>query len=726
MMRMPRFVPVCVIACAAAVPLLNASSLYAQNATPAASAATSPKVDPQLRTDTENFWHYGKIGKYDLSVDAANKILNSGKDPVEILKAFEAVSEDAKDKVDVWMLRWQGVDKMKDVTAKLISTLDEGRRTRRADPAWIDANIKALSVNQRSYLLALERLRDSGELAIPQMIDYLRDTTHPEYHGSIRAAMKDMGQLGLNPLVAAVDMKDSAALISVINTISEIGYASTVPYLAKLAQTSDSDNIRTAAKNALEKMGAPNAATTSAGDQFFDLAESFYYGKAAIKVDPRNVEANVWIWDDTKGLQRTKIPPAIFNDVMAMRSAKTAMKLGTTKDALSMWLAANYKREVDLAGGKDATTPDGTPSAHFFGVAAGTQYLNAALARSLADGDAPVSLKVVKSLQEIVGRSNLLSGPHGDALSDALRFNDRQVRFEAAFAVAAALPNNPFAAQDRVVPLMAEAIHQTGQPGVLILFPSNAVNAKVEELKGAGYNVIGSGNAEGAIAAAAQLPSVDAVVASDEVAPGEISNLLEAMAKSPRMERSAKVIVSKTITASIDPTIVYTPASDATGLKPVIEAARAKTGGVPMDEKIATDFALRSADLLAKLAINGNKVLDVASAQPSLIASLEDSRPNVVKAVGGVLALLNDKQVQTALVTKAGDEKAPEEVKIALFKALATNAKNNGNQLEPDTLAIVQKAVASGASLEVRSAAAEARGALNLPVDQAKTLIMGN
>ena len=48
-------------------------------------------------------------------------------------------------------------------------------------------------------------------------------------------------------------------------------------------------------------------------------------------------------------------PPAIFNDVMAMRSAKTAMQLQTGKDALSMWLVANYKREVQLADGKDAT-----------------------------------------------------------------------------------------------------------------------------------------------------------------------------------------------------------------------------------------------------------------------------------------------------------------------------------------------------------------------------------
>jgi len=727
-MRLPRFAArnvssLVVLAAVSALPVIAPSVARAQDATPAAAAPAAG--DSSLRKDVENFWHYGKIGKYDLSADAANKVLTSGKDPVEVLKTFEAIAEDSKDKIDVWMLRWQNVDKLREPTAKLITMLDEGRRTRRADPAWIETNIKALSLNQRSYFLALERIRDSGELAIPQMLDYLRDSSKAQYHGAIRQAMKDMGQLALNPLVAATEMKDEPALISVINSIAEIGYASTVPYLARLSQNGATESIKNAAKNALTKMGVPEANTTPAGDQYFDLSESFYYDKSAIRADSRNPEANVWQWDEAKGLQRTKIPLAIFNDVMAMRTAKTAMKLDTKKDALSLYLVANYKREVQLGDGKDATTPDGTPSAHYYGVASGTQFVNAALARALADGDAPVALKVTKSLEEIVGRTNLLSGPHGEALSEALRFNDRQVRFEAAFAVAAALPNQPFAAQDRVVPLLAEAVHQTGAPGILVLYPSNAVNAKVDELRGAGYNVVGAGNAEGVVAAASQLPAVDVILTTDEVSGAEIQTLFAAMNNAPRTERAAKIIVSKTMTASTDPSVTYTPLSDAAGLKPVIEGARAKTGGVPMDDKIASAYALRAADLLGKLAINGNKVLDVTQAQSSLMASLEDTRPEVVKAVANVLALLNDKSVQSALATKAGDEKAADEVKVALFKALATNAKNNGNLLDADGLAIVQKTVAGTGSLEVRSAAAEARGALNLPAEQSKTLIIG-
>lgn len=731
MMRLPRLnvpsiVPSLLIATAVSVTLVPGARLYAQDAAVPAAAAAAPAVDAELRKNVENFWHYGKIGKYDLSADAANKVLGSGKDSVEILRAFESVAEESKDKLDVWMLRWQGIEKLKDVTPKLLSTLDEGRRTRRADPAWIESNIKDLAVNRRSYFLAIERIRDSGELAVPQMIDYLRDQTKVQYHGPIRAALKDLGQLALNPLVAATEMKESAALISVINSLAEIGYASSVPYLARLAQKGETATIQTAAKTALEKMGAPQAVTLNVGDQYYNLSESFYYGKSAIRADMRNPEANVWSWDETKGLQRVKVPHGIFNDIMSMRTAKSAMMLETSQDALSLWLAGNYKREVDLGSGKDATQPDGAPSAHFYGVAAGTQYLNATLARALGDNDAPVALKSVKSLQEIVGRTNLMAGPKGEAISDALRSVDRSVRFEAAFAVAAALPDKEFAGKDRVIPLMAEAIHQNGQPGMLLLFPAAGLNAKVDEFKGVGYSVAGGATAEAVITASGTLPAVDVVVASDEVSATELQTLLTTLAGTPRFERAAKVIISKTITASPDTTLNYTPASDAAGLKPVIEAARAKTGGVPMDEKVATTYALRSADLMAKLVINGNKILEVSQAQQSLLASLEDTRPDVVKAVANVLGMLNDKMVQSALASKAADDKAPEEVKIAAFKALATNAKNHGNLLDQDGIALVQKSVAAGPSLDVRSAAAEARGALNLPVDQAKTLILGH
>ena len=116
----------------------------------------------------------------------------------------------------------------------------------------------------------------------------------------------------------------------------------------------------------------------------------------------------------------------------------------------------------------------------------GALYLNLVLDRSLKDNTSQspaVALGAIKSLQEIAGQSNLFSGGRGRPLVSAMRYADRQVRFEAAFALAAALPQQPFEGQARVVPLLAEAVTQSGTPGVLLIAPSADRSRLANDLK---------------------------------------------------------------------------------------------------------------------------------------------------------------------------------------------------------------------------------------------------
>ena len=91
---------------------------------------------------------------------------------------------------------------------------------------------------------------------------------------------------------------------------------------------------------------------------------------------------------------------------------------------------------------------------------------------------------------------------------------------------------------------------------------------------------------------------------------------------------------------------------------------------------------------------------------------------------GSVLGLLNDRDAQSGLLQTAQDEKTADDVKISLYNSLATSAKFFGNLLDGTQIDSLQKTVSATPNLEVRSAAAEAHGALNLPADQAKSLIL--
>jgi hypothetical protein len=198
----------------------------------------------------------------------------------------------------------------------------------------------------------------------------------------------------------------------------------------------------------------------------------------------------------------------------------------------------------------------------------------------------------------------------------------------------------------------------------------------------------------------------------------------------PRLERAAKLIIVHSLAspwarmAITDPTISYTESTSGPGLAKAIEDARKKAGGLPMDEKVASDFALRAASLLSKLAISRGQVLDLSVAEQTLIASLGDKRPQVAEAVGQAVALLNSPQAQSGLADRAGDTNIVPEVRISLYKSLATSAKFFGSKLSPDQLNQIQQVVMSEKNLDIRSAAAEARGALNRPPAEVKPLLL--
>jgi hypothetical protein len=223
---------------------------------------------------------------------------------------------------------------------------------------------------------------------------------------------------------------------------------------------------------------------------------------------------------------------------------------------------------------------------------------------------------------------------------------------------------------------------------------------------------------------------VDVVVITDDLPAPEVERLLNSRNQPVKLAGAAKLVMVKSDAspyanrAQSDPMISTTMARDAAGLKPAIDQARTKAGGLPVDPTVATKYATRAGELLSKLAISNTAVFDLSVAEPSLLASLTDARPEIVKLSGNVLAFVNTTNGQAGLLTVGADDKTADDVKISQLRSLSTNAKYFGNRLEPQQIETLAKLVEGAPNLEVRSAAAEAHGALNLPPDQAKGLIL--
>jgi hypothetical protein len=729
MMRLPRYLPCVATACFL---LVLPVSLPVASGQPAARQPAQPQVDEQLLRTVEDFWHYAKIARYDLAVAQGQRVLEFSDRPQDVLRAFET-GPGQRDNLDQWLLRWQRVDELRDISTQIIRVLNEGQFQRRSDPEHILENIRRLSRGERAYQIGIGRLRESGELAIPFMIDLLRNVDEREHHASIRRGLRDMGRTALSPLLAATEMQDGQTLIAVATALGEIGYDVSVPYLARLAQREDApEGVRSVAAQALARMGAGDARQLDVADLYYQLGERFYYNNAAIAADPRQPVAFVWFWEDGRGLYKRNVPPEIFNEIMAMRAAEYVLKHDADyAGAISLWLAANYKREVELPEGQtDTTRAEDQPDAHYYGVSAGAQYLNEALARALRDRTAPVALRVTYSLQEIAGESNLFTGPQEPPVISAMAFPDRLVRYRAAFTIASSLPQQQFPEQGRVVPLLAEAVAQTGRPTVLILTPErDELNRLVSGLEPE-YTAAGGTSAEQAVNAADRLPSVDVILISEEAGPQQIERLLDLAADNPRLDQAPRVIVTRTAAspwqswAVENPMLHTTQAREPQVLQGVLNDARRAGAVLPMDQQLATEVALEAANLLEWLAISRGQVLDVSVAEPVLLGALEDERPEIVMAVGNVLALIDSARAQSALLGKASDAEVDRDVRISLYNSVATSAKFYGNNLSDSEVETLRRAVAQETDLSVRSAAAEAHGALNLPVDQSRQLIL--
>jgi hypothetical protein len=732
-----------VLACALALPagVFLAAPVLAQEeaAADAATQAQQAEVDPELMKAVEDYWHYGKIARYDLQNQAAERILAKSDNARAVRDAFRQVTRDRKDNQADWLLRWQGVKDAQENTTKIIQLINQGELAYRTNLEEIEHNLQRMNNGERPYQLGLQRLRNSGELAIPIIIDYLRDPAKAQFHGTVRRAMRDLGQAGLNPLVTATEMsgnENQDALVAVVTALGQIQDDDAVPYLAKLASGQNTPAaVRAAAQAALQGMGLSNPGNVNASDEFYNLAEKFYYDNASIRADTRvqNQPANVWFWDNAKGLQRKEVPAVIFNEIMAMRAAEYALKLGSSQDALSLWLASNYKREAELPeGAADPTRLENQPPAHYYGVASGPQYLNSALARALRDRNAPVAFRVIKSMQEVVGQQNVFEGNNAQALIESLGAPDRLVRFEGAFALAAARPQQSFPGQDRVVPLLAEALAQTGSSSVLLVLPSqDQLNTTLEALRGSGLTVAGATSADGAVGASAQLPAVDVIVASEELGAGQVDTLLATAGRNPRMSGAAKLIITQgpasaySARAATDPLLSVTQATEPTALKDAIDQSRTKGQSLGLDQAGATDYALRAGELLKQLAIAGGQVFDMSAAENTLLAALKDPRPEVVMKAGEVLGLMSQSNAaQAGLLDAALAENAGDDVKVSLFKSLADNASNSTNKLSGEQTQRLEQVVSEAPNLDVRAAAAEARGALNLPAEVAKQLIL--
>lgn len=693
-----------------------------------------------------DFLHFARLGKFDEAKAMADKLLaHSDLTPLALL----AASDRDKESVPTLLMLIKHTT-LSETSQKILDVIREGEFEKRKETSRIRENIDKLGGPPQMEFAAIQRLKESGEYAIPEMIDALHDGSKAKLAPRIVRALPQIGQSAVGPLVYALGIEDREIRKHVIWALGEIGYPQAVPYLLQIARDEDQSNeLREAALSSIGRIvrTSDRAAPTSTVSAFLALANQYYDEHGSVRADPRVPKANVWYLRDDR-LTAVEVPREIFGPVMAMRCCEEALlDAPADADAMALWLAGNIRREARLGMDVESTEPDasadadatrdpGFPRSVYFARAAGPEHCHLVLGRAVADTDKHAALGAIAALEAVAGESSLVgSESHKQALVEALRFPDAEVRFKAAIALARALPRTPFRGADLVGHVLSEAVRQTGEPQyVLATGDSTELNRMADELRASGARVVAETNFHAAMERARrELQHVNGFILGTDLesppvatATGELQREYRftampvvLMVYPDQSHRAEMAVLSHQLVAEADRTATADEVLSLMGK--LLEDVK----GGPMSPELASELALRATEALRLAALDGRTVIDISPAIDSLIQVLGSSNEDLRLAATRALALMPTSIAQTGVASVALDSGNAEPLRLAAFEALAESARRYGNLLGADHVSQVVKTAADTSNLTLSTSASQALGALNLTSNQVSEIVRG-
>ena len=699
----------------------------------AGAAVPAPAVAKEGKLDDlwENLVHYIVIGQDQAALSYAKALLDSGAKPSEVyyLSARSPGSLET-------LASGRQLKGLAGPVDQLLKIIDLGYSSERSDPEQIRNAIELLAGTQRAHIRGTERLVMSGPYAVPQLLRKLDDPQiTDDLREKIMLVLPKLGKEAVLPLMAALNTNNPQLMIAIANALGKLQYPTALGALKTVYDRKDlQEQTRRAVRSALVACAGGDVSILQkpAAQLYYDLALKFYYRAESLQPDIRSELANVWYWDQNlDGLSYKPLPRQIFCDIYAMRSAREA--LGSDPQfypAVSIWLGADVKREVDLpAGSQDPTRTKDEPPARFYVLSAGAKYQQDLLARALADRDWPVAVAAIEALGKTAGAETLVKPVAGGAqpLVEALGSSNVVVRYWAAISLALALPREQFTGCELVMPILSSALRQTGKKSAMLVAAKEETrNSMKDALRAMGFEVIDSDDPAKALDGARAAEGVDVAVLANDPDPMIAIGMIR---RDPELASLPIVVMSQTdrfgklAKADVRVRLVATSGSKEE-LGAAVTDLLKDVSGAPMTPESATGWAVRAAVAVRKLGLTRNAVYDINRTRKSLIEAVGDPRPEVKIAAAEALATIPGPEAQRAIAKLATDSAADEKIRIFAFAALDESVRRFGNALSDEFSQAVVDIVAKSPTGDIRMAAAEVLGGLSLPSSQIKELIL--
>ena len=682
----------------------------------------------------KDFIHYSRIARLDLAEAHGRKLVAMNLPHRDVLSVVELSPYAKTYEKDLIRVKQMDGDIAK-VAADIEEMIEAAKISVIRNPLRIRTEIEKLGGQLRQNRLATRRLAQAGEYAAPELVRAIlgRSEGDEDLRPYVIEAMVQIGRSLVSPLCEAMPALTPAAQQDIARILARIGYPSALPYLKALIEGGKLDGqTQGVLQSSFDQIAQRKqiSGDHSAADLFYLLAEDYYAARASLILEPGANYNVLWAVNDRGDLNYMRIPTPIFHDVMAMRAARRALQLDPTQSqALSLWIAANFRRENNLPeGASDPSYGQDMRSPAFYAMLAGPAHIKPVLARAMKDRDAEVALDGVAALAGTAGSGSLVT--EADAVLAAMNYPDRRVRFETAIMIAKSNPAEAFTGSGRVVPVLAEAVRQSDKNRALVVSESQS------GLNDLAARVRNTGNFE--ILQATTFDELNEVLATEAAADLIVIHASQSFVNAFRVARQASYKMQATPMVAIAPageltalnamfrgdtsTLVVSPTATDDQLAAAVKQALSIMAGDKIDAAASESFAVRALEVMEDLAINQNPVFDISLARVPLVEALSDSRKDVVDGAGAVLALIEQPEAQRAIAAAAMDKAKSSSLRVKLLGHLASSFRRFGMQLEQREVRHLQELVAESSG-RLADAASQAFGAASLPTAMSTDLI---
>jgi len=679
----------------------------------------------------EDFVHYVLVARPELAHSAAQALIESDISDADL---YVLVDESGIGKrLDDALVRAARIAELEDVAGALQVRLNKGRIDLARDPDEIARHIQNLVGTPRGRLLAEQALRAAGEFAVPQLLDVLTGPNSTELKARCTQVILNIGRQAVAPLSVALPNVDPVTQERLCDMLGQINYYHALPALGTLlSDARTTPAVRAAARNAADRLGAVIDPDPTA--MWNALAELYWGESESLIAWPTEATNNIWYYKPGSGLFAASVPTGIFSEVMAMRCSENALRLSSNSlDALSMWIAANFRRSDELGDGVDPTDGPDRRRPLFYAVAAGPAASQMVLQRANRDLNARLARQAIAALNGTAGGSSLWLGNNQPSpLIASLQFPERRVQYDAALALGRALPMDSFDGADRVVPILASAI-RTGDERFAAVLADNEEDQRslASNLRDMGFTVLPPRSTyQGVRGDVAAAPAVDLFLLM--ISP---DRLTETIASIQSDERLSATPIAALIGSSDVPRVrnqfegnrrvsVIRLGLQQAQVQAALQALIGRTTGGLITTEEADAYASESLHVLRDIAVRNSAAFDIKRAETALVEALSTYTGELRLTAAQTLAWVNGSRAQSALLTAALSE-SDEAVQIALLDYVAQSARRFGSYASEPLIKSLVNLVRSSSG-PVATAAAQAHGALNLPASNMVPLIFSN